>query len=380
VRAGDPHWIRPPPLNRCPARPALRTPASAGNPATARPTPPRRAPHHNPSPQAIGPWDFLAIGLLSLASALVSYNALHDIAKAINVPGRLAYIYPLILDGFIAYSVRSMFVFKHAPRSTRFYVAFLMITSTAASLGINRLHAVMLYEAQNGGDGQLHPGKDLVGLLSMIPTLALAGAVHLALLTSKYNAEIARTGQAADTSTPSSPAVTDLPPVTAGATAPGQLEPGATWKAAAPASGQVAADAAEISTGVEAQETGEHPAAPNPPQAGGREAPEVLPTEPQPAGDAGATAGSSPAHAAVADDDAASPTAAEPAGPRVRGDLDELTSIARRATAAAGGLPSRSVAEAAIRAEGFSVSKSRLSQVMKTLADEHEASAQSIAA
>ena len=105
-------------------------------------------------------------------------------AIAIHVRGLLTYLFPLVIDGFIAYGIRALLVLRDAPLRARLYVWTLFGTATAASIWANALHAVGLNQ-QTRPRG-LRLGDTVVAVLSTIAPLALAGAVHLYILIARY--------------------------------------------------------------------------------------------------------------------------------------------------------------------------------------------------
>ncbi|MFJ3790371.1 DUF2637 domain-containing protein [Kitasatospora sp. NPDC090091] len=131
-------------------------------------------------------WDFAAIGLLAAAGFALSYDALRQMALAIHIRDQLAYLFPLIVDGFVAYSVRALLLLRTAPLTARAYVWLLFGTSTAASIWANTLHAVRLNQQALATAGHLHLSDTTVGVLSAISPLALAGAVHLGIHTTRH--------------------------------------------------------------------------------------------------------------------------------------------------------------------------------------------------
>ncbi|QPP05137.1 DUF2637 domain-containing protein [Streptomyces bathyalis] len=144
----------------------------------------------------IGPWDRLAIVLLGAAGCALSYDALQQMAVAIHIRGLLTYLFPLVIDGFIAYGVRALLVLSTAPLRARLYVWTLFGTATAASIWANALHAVRLNQQTNPGGLRL--GDTVVAVLSTLAPLALAGAVHLyILITRHHTADRTRTSRAA---------------------------------------------------------------------------------------------------------------------------------------------------------------------------------------
>lgn len=126
-------------------------------------------------------WDRAVVIALGGAGCALSYDALQQMAVAIHVRGFLTYIFPLVIDGFIAYGIRALLVLRDAPLRARLYVWALFGTATAASIWANALHAVRLNDEAVAGTG-LRLGDTVVAVLSTIAPLALAGAVHLYIL------------------------------------------------------------------------------------------------------------------------------------------------------------------------------------------------------
>jgi hypothetical protein len=132
----------------------------------------------------VGWWDRAAIIALGGAGCALSYDALRQMAVAIHVRPQLAYLFPLVIDGFIAYGIRALLVMSTAPLRARLYVWTLFATATTASIWANALHAVRLNQ-QTHQDG-LRLGNNVVAVLSTIAPLALAGAVHLYILITRH--------------------------------------------------------------------------------------------------------------------------------------------------------------------------------------------------
>ncbi|MFG3117889.1 DUF2637 domain-containing protein [Streptomyces sp. NPDC048197] len=152
------------------------------HPALATPAP-------NPTPQAVDErrataWDRAAITTLGAAGCALSYDALQQMATAIHIRRLLTYLFPLVIDGFIAYGVRALIILRTAPFRSRLYVWALFGTATTASIWANALHAVRLNQ-QDLGPG-LRLGDLTVGVLSTLAPLALAGAVHLYILIARH--------------------------------------------------------------------------------------------------------------------------------------------------------------------------------------------------
>lgn len=134
-----------------------------------------------PSTAHVTGWDRAVVIALGGAGCALSYDALQQMAVAIHVRGLLTYLFPLVIDGFIAYGIRALLVLRNAPLRARFYVWTLFGTATAASIWANALHAVRLNEENTSVTG-LRLGDAVVAVLSTIAPLALAGAVHLYIL------------------------------------------------------------------------------------------------------------------------------------------------------------------------------------------------------
>ncbi|MGW3848971.1 DUF2637 domain-containing protein [Streptomyces fagopyri] len=149
--------------------------------------------HSAPIPARITGWDRAAIVALGGAGCALSYDALQQMATAIHVRGPLTFVFPLVIDGFIAYGVRALLVLRAASFAARLYVWMLFGTATAASIWANALHAVRLNQ-QLSEDGGLRLGDVTVGALSTLAPLALAGAVHLYILIARRVTEAGHHG------------------------------------------------------------------------------------------------------------------------------------------------------------------------------------------
>ncbi|MFJ6381418.1 DUF2637 domain-containing protein [Kitasatospora sp. NPDC092039] len=169
-------------------------------------------------------WDRAVVIALGASGCALSFSALQQMAVAIHVRDFLTYLFPVIVDGFIAYGVRALLVLRTAPLRARIYVWALFGAATGTSLWANALHAVRLNE-QNATAG-LRLGDTVVAVLSTIAPLALAGAVHLYILIARGTVSPADPVGHGDR-----PAEADLGQVTA-------EEAGLTERLAAPTAGQ----------------------------------------------------------------------------------------------------------------------------------------------
>ncbi|MFI9332451.1 DUF2637 domain-containing protein [Kitasatospora sp. NPDC052868] len=133
-----------------------------------------------PTSAHITGWDRTVVIALGAAGCALSYDALQQMSSAVHVRGFLTYLFPIIVDGFIAYSIRALLVMRDAPLRARAYVWLLFGAATGTSLWANALHAVRLNQ-QSTASG-LRLSDTVVAVLSTIAPLALAGAVHLYIL------------------------------------------------------------------------------------------------------------------------------------------------------------------------------------------------------
>lgn len=131
-------------------------------------------------------FDRAVIIALGTCGSVLSYNALRQVGVAIHSGTQLSYLFPLVIDGFIAYGVRAILLLRDAPLRARLYAWFLFALATAASLWANALHAVRLNQP---GTRVLILGDQAVGVLSMVAPLALAGATHLHILVTRQAAQ-----------------------------------------------------------------------------------------------------------------------------------------------------------------------------------------------
>ncbi|MGW4727711.1 DUF2637 domain-containing protein [Streptomyces shenzhenensis] len=96
-------------------------------------------------------------------------------AVAAHIRPLFAIGFPLVIDGFIAIGIGTLLLVRTASTPARVYVWILVSLATALSIWANALHAVRLNQQTHGG---LQLGDWTVAVLSALPPLALAGAVH----------------------------------------------------------------------------------------------------------------------------------------------------------------------------------------------------------
>ncbi|MFD7550561.1 DUF2637 domain-containing protein [Streptomyces sp. NPDC059816] len=151
-------------------------------------------------------WDKAAVVTLGAAACALSYDALQQMAASIHIRGALTYLFPLIIDGFIAYGVRGLLVLRTAPFAARLYVWTLFGTASAVSVWANALHALRLNQ-QNPSGTDLRLGDFTVGVLSTVAPLALAGAVHLYILIARQPSATTLTDRPGRSGRPDNPVV-----------------------------------------------------------------------------------------------------------------------------------------------------------------------------
>jgi hypothetical protein len=160
------------------------------------------------------PLDSLAILLLGGSACTLTFDALRQVALAAHVRPVLAYLFPIIIDGFIGYGVRAVLLLRDAPPSARRYAWALFAAASTASLWANALHAIRL---NSPSTHTLVLGNAPVGVLSTIAPLALGGATHLHILVTRHAPS--PSPEPAPAGTPNaSPAVTERVPAAVSAT------------------------------------------------------------------------------------------------------------------------------------------------------------------
>jgi hypothetical protein len=89
-------------------------------------------------------FDRLIVIALGTSAFVLSFNSLRQVAVAIHTAPALSFLFPIVIDGFIAYGIRALLVLREASLGARLYVWALFGAATAASLWANALHAVRL--------------------------------------------------------------------------------------------------------------------------------------------------------------------------------------------------------------------------------------------
>jgi hypothetical protein len=329
-------------------------------------------------------WDRLAVLLLGAAGCVLSFDALRQMAFAIHVRPALTYLFPVVIDGFIAYGVRALLVLRAAPLRARLYVWTLFATATVASIWANALHAIRLNQLPTTGT-ELRLGDTTVGVLSTLAPLALAGATHLHILITRHGGTRPPTSEhPADSAQRPVPAAGPVPaptPVSAGALG---------VPSTVPATG-AEADQEPVSTSGDPVEIAQPFAlaaepVPTPTPAAAPEVPSAVPAtgieaDPELVPDPGPASVTEPDRlfdwegvAAGQGDTGTSGRLAHPGrtGRPPAASIEELVQLVRAAHPDLDDL-SRTSARAAITAQGLSVGADRLTEVLARLRPDAEA-------
>ncbi|WP_405931529.1 DUF2637 domain-containing protein [Streptomyces sp. NBC_00827] len=318
-----------------------------------------------PIPARITGWDRAAIVALGGAGCALSYDALQQMATAIHVRGPLTFLFPLVIDGFIAYGVRALLVLRTASFAARLYVWMLFGTATAASIWANALHAVRLNQQRPEGDG-LRLGDVTVGALSTIAPLALAGAVHLYILIARRVTEAGHHGHPHTLGVRTDRINTDRPetPHAADGHRPVPVTSGHSAALSGPEGGRSAVTSGpDVPRAADREEPSGHPeSAPEPEPAHGGDAVDLVG---HPVSRPVSVARLRLAASSVTESETG-PDTSDNGRPDTAPPADTLLSIAREAVADAGKVTREVVADA-IRGQGKTLANDRLTALMRQL-------------
>ncbi|MFJ8896766.1 DUF2637 domain-containing protein [Leifsonia sp. NPDC102414] len=118
-------------------------------------------------------WAATSCGVIALAGGgfTLSFASLRDLAIASDVPTGLAFIWPLIVDGFIVVATAAAFALK-SRRGLAWYPWTALVAFSAISVTGNALHAADTIN-------QLRVPLLLASVVSAVPAVALLVASHL---------------------------------------------------------------------------------------------------------------------------------------------------------------------------------------------------------
>jgi hypothetical protein len=112
--------------------------------------------------------------MLALGGFSLSFSSLRDLALASGVYVNLAFVWPLIVDGFIVVSTASAFALKSRGRRVTWYPWAAIVLFSAISVAGNALHAF--------GASNLRVPVAVAATVSAVPAIALLVASHLLVL------------------------------------------------------------------------------------------------------------------------------------------------------------------------------------------------------
>ena len=113
----------------------------------------------------------IAVGLLAGAGFTLSFSSLIDLAVLSGIDRRLAFLWPLIVDGFIVVATGAAFALKGRSRRITWYPWTALIFFSAISVIGNAVHASQVADVR--------VPIVLATAVSAIPAIALLVATHL---------------------------------------------------------------------------------------------------------------------------------------------------------------------------------------------------------
>lgn len=112
----------------------------------------------------------VSVALLACGGFTLSFASLRDLAIASGIPPELAFIWPLIVDGFIVVATAAAFVLGRAGRGVSWYPWAALVLFSAISVTGNALHAT---------EAHLRVPTPVATIVSAVPAIALLIASHL---------------------------------------------------------------------------------------------------------------------------------------------------------------------------------------------------------
>ncbi|MET0200131.1 MAG: DUF2637 domain-containing protein [Rhodococcus fascians] len=138
--------------------------------------------------------------VIGIASFVLSFAALWDLATMAGVPRSLSWLWPVIVDGTIlqaTISVIALAQFEDQRSGRRFFWAVL-VTAALVSIGANAMHAFI------SGAGTLHPA--LSATIATVAPVSLLAATHgLGILVRVPSGTVVTVDQIPDALTPDAP-------------------------------------------------------------------------------------------------------------------------------------------------------------------------------
>lgn len=121
-----------------------------------------------------------AVALLAAAGFTLSFSSLIDLAALSGIDHQLAFLWPLIVDGFIVVATGAAFALKGRPRRVTWYPWTALIFFSAISVIGNAVHASQV--------AHIRVPIVLATAVSAIPAIALLIATHLLVVMVDANA------------------------------------------------------------------------------------------------------------------------------------------------------------------------------------------------
>lgn len=112
----------------------------------------------------------VGVALLAGGGFTLSFASLRDLAIASGIPEELAFIWPLIVDGFIVVATAAAFVLGRSGRRATWYPWAALMMFSAISVAGNALHAT---------EASLRVPIAVATIVSAVPAIALLIASHL---------------------------------------------------------------------------------------------------------------------------------------------------------------------------------------------------------
>jgi len=130
------------------------------------------------APKAISPWfvrSAMALTcLLVVASFILSFAALTDLARRAGVPENLAWLWPLTVDGLIVTATIAVLALAGQDKRVTWFPWTLLFGGAAVSIAGNTAHAVL-------STAHLEDGFPVLvsALVAAVPPIALLAVTHL---------------------------------------------------------------------------------------------------------------------------------------------------------------------------------------------------------
>jgi hypothetical protein len=144
--------------------------------------------------------------LLVVASFILSFAALTDLAARAGIPGRLAWLWPLIVDGLIVVATAAIIALAGHPKRTTWFAWVLLFGGAGVSIAGNATHAVL-------AAGQLESGFPMTvsALVAAVPPVVLLAVTHLLVVLIREQSPAAASVKKAPAKTKKAPAAKAKP-------------------------------------------------------------------------------------------------------------------------------------------------------------------------